>query len=117
MKIRHITTLAERRKRREGMHVKGFTDRPRLSVFRSNKYTYLQIIDDAAGKTLVSASETELKERKGTKTERAVAVAILLAEKAKKANVMAVVFDRGSYRYHGRVKAIAEAVRTAGIQV
>lgn len=96
--------------------IRGTAERPRLTVFRSNTHTYLQVIDDSSGKTLASATEKEVKVE-GTKTVRAVAVAKLLAEKAKKAKIMAVVFDRGSYKYHGRVKAIADALREAGVQV
>lgn len=116
MKILHTKTREQKRKLRVRAKVRGTTVRPRLSVFRSNKYTYLQVIDDTQGKTLVSATESEVK-AEGTKTQRAVAVATLLAKKAQKAGIKAFVFDRGSYKYHGRVKAIADAVREAGVQV
>lgn len=116
MKINHRITAAEKRQTRVRAKLHGTAARPRLSVFRSTKYVYLQAIDDDAAKTLVAASEKEIKSE-GTKTERAIAVAKLLAEKAKKAKIHAVVFDRGSYKYHGRVKAIADAVREAGVQV
>jgi len=93
--------------------------RPRLSVFRSSKHIYAQIIDDAAGKTLAAASSldaalrTELKT--GADVDAATAVGKLVAERAVAAGVTAVVFDRGSYIYHGRVKALAEAAREGGL--
>lgn len=85
--------------------------RPRLSVFRSNTHIYAQIIDDANGKTIAAASDTELKTKPKNKSEAAAAVGKLIAEKAIKAKVNTVVFDRGSYAYQGRVKALAEAAR------
>ncbi|GGG27047.1 50S ribosomal protein L18 [Chelatococcus composti] len=93
--------------------------RPRLSVFRSSKQIYAQIIDDKAGRTLVSAStlEKEMREklRTGATVEAAAAVGKLIAERAVKAGVKDVVFDRGRYIYHGRVKALAEAAREGGL--
>ncbi|NCD00948.1 50S ribosomal protein L18 [bacterium] len=86
----------------------------RLSVFRSNKELFLQIIDDVKGVTLVSASTKELK-KKGTKTEQAFELGKVIAEKAKDKKISKVVFDRGSYRYHGRVKAVAEGAREGGL--
>lgn len=93
--------------------VSGTTERPRLNVYRSNKAIYCQIIDDLKGHTLASASSTGLT---GTKTEQAVAVGKLIAEKAKSAGVESVVFDRGGYLYHGRVKALADGAREGGLQ-
>ncbi len=94
-------------------------DRPRLSVFRSSKHIYAQIIDDAKGYTVVSASsiDTELKGslEKGTDVAAAAVVGKLVAERALKAGVKDVVFDRGGYIYHGRVKALADAAREAGL--
>jgi len=93
--------------------------RPRLSVFRSSKNIYVQIIDDAAGRTLASASSLEKDLRgslkSGADTAAAAAVGKLVAERAKKAGVEKVVFDRGGYIYHGRVKALAEAARESGL--
>jgi len=91
--------------------------RPRLSVFRSDKNIYAQIIDDAQGLTLVSASslEGEKKKAKGSDTDAAARVGKLVAERAKEKGVTDVVFDRGGYLYHGRVKALAEAAREAGL--
>jgi len=93
--------------------------RPRLSVFRSGKHIYAQIIDDAQGVTLAAASslDKDLREalRTGADKEAATAVGKLIAERSKAAGVLAVVFDRGSYMYHGRVKALAEAAREGGL--
>ncbi len=91
------------------------TDRPRLAVFRSATHIYAQIIDDKAGKTLVASSSSELK-AKVAKTDAATAVGSAVAEKAKAKGITKVVFDRGGNRYHGRVKALAEAARAAGLE-
>ena len=115
-KVNHHITRAKKRKLRVRAKLHGTAVRPRLSVFRSSEHTSLQVINDEAGSTLVTVTEKEIKE-KGTKSHRAVAVAKILAEKMKKAKIVAVVFDRGSYQYHGRVKAIADTLREAGIQV
>jgi len=99
---------------------KGGADRPRLSVFRSSKHIYAQIIDDHDGRTLAAAStldEGVLKSGKGgADTGAAEAVGKLVAERAKKAGVEDVVFDRGGYLYHGRVKALADAAREGGLK-
>ncbi len=97
--------------------LKGTSERPRLCVFRSNSQIYAQIIDDTSGKTLVTASSMEktLKEFKGTKTEKSVAVGKLIAEKAKQKGIQSVVFDRSGFLYHGRVKALADAAREGGL--
>ena len=91
--------------------------RPRLAVFRSHKSIYAQIIDDAKGKTLVAANEKSIKwpKKKLTKTEKALAVGEALATKALKKKIKEVVFDRRKYRYHGRVKALAEGARKGGL--
>ncbi len=89
---------------------------PRLTVFRSNKHIYAQIIDDSAGKTLVSISEKEAVTQKANKVEKAKLVGQKLAEKAKAAKVKSVVFDKGAYKYHGRVKALADGAREGGLQ-
>lgn len=93
----------------------GKTDRPRLAVFRSATHIYAQVIDDKAGKTIVAASSLELKE-KGSKADLSVKVGTAIAEKAKAKGITQVVFDRAGYRYHGRVKALAEASRAAGLE-
>ena len=94
-------------------------DRPRLSVFRSERHIYAQVIDDAAGRTLAAASslDRELRPTLKTGADKAAAAAVgkLVAERAKAAGVTAVVFDRGSYLYHGRVKALADAAREGGL--
>ena len=95
--------------------VKGTTERPRLSVFRSSKAIYCQVIDDLKGHTIVAASSRDNGVTAGTKTEQAKAVGQLIAEKAKAAGVATVVFDRGGYLYHGRVKALAEGAREGGL--
>jgi large subunit ribosomal protein L18 len=112
----------DRRKRHERVRrrVYGTPARPRLNVYRSLSHIYAQIIDDSAGRTLVSASsrDKELEEslKTGGNLAAASAVGRLLAERARQANLAAVVFDRGGYRYHGRVKALAEACRAGGLK-
>jgi large subunit ribosomal protein L18 len=110
---------ASRQKRhaRLRLTLSGSAKRPRLVVFRSLNQIYAQVIDDAAGKTLASASSLEsgLRASKGTKTEHAKQVGKLLAERARAAGVKQVVFDRAGFRYHGRVRALADAAREAGL--
>jgi large subunit ribosomal protein L18 len=100
---------------------KSGSGRPRLSVFRSSKHIYAQVIDDAKGHTVASASslEKELKASLKTGADKAAAAAVgkLVAERAKKAGVDKVVFDRGGYRYHGRIKALADGAREAGLNL
>ena len=105
-------------KRRIRKNIFGSTERPRMSVFRSNKQIYAQIIDDNNGTTLASASsrDKELSKAKGTKVEIANLVGKAVAEKAKKAGIEAVAFDRGGNLYHGRVKSLAEGAREAGLK-
>ena len=88
---------------------------PRLTVFRSNQHIWAQIIDDKHGRTLVSASSKSLKLDKGTKTEQATAVGAQIATLAQEKNITKVRFDRGLYRYHGRVKALADGARSKGL--
>jgi len=111
--------LSRRDKIKKGIRkrLSGSAERPRLSVFRSNKGIYAQIIDDVAGTTLVSASSLS-KEfgATGSKGEQSVAVGKLIAEKAKAAGIDTVVFDRNGYLYHGRVKQLAEGAREGGLQ-
>ena len=112
-------TKANRRRRihnRVRKKITGTPARPRLTVFRSNKSIYAQIIDDLSGHTIVSASSLEAAvEKSVNKSEQAKAVGKILAERAVQANISAVVFDRGGYLYHGRVKALAEGAREAGL--
>jgi large subunit ribosomal protein L18 len=113
-------TKNERRlriKRRVRKIVTGTSEQPRLAVFRSNKEIYAQIINDATGTTLVSASSKQKDiKAKGTKTEIAAIVGKAIAEKATKAGIDKIAFDRGGYLYHGRVKALAEAAREGGLK-
>jgi large subunit ribosomal protein L18 len=105
-----------RRHRRVRGKVRGTAERPRLLVFRSNKGIFAQLVDDDAGKTVASASWLSLaKSFKGDKTEQAAEVGKQLAAAAKKAGVESVVFDRGGYLYHGRVKALADGAREGGL--
>jgi large subunit ribosomal protein L18 len=106
-----------RRHRRVRGRVTGTAERPRLVVFRSNRGIEAQLVDDTAGRTLAAASWLGVKKSfKGNKTEQAAEVGKLLAASAKKAGVESVVFDRGGYLYHGRVKALADAAREGGLQ-
>jgi large subunit ribosomal protein L18 len=103
-----------RRHARIRAKVKGTSERPRLSVFRSNKSIYAQIIDDEKGVTLVSSSD--IKESNGSNIERAKKVGKEIAEKAKEKKITKVIFDRGGYLFAGRVKALADAAREAGLK-
>ncbi len=103
--------------RRVRAKIFGTATRPRLSVFRSNKYLYLQLIDDENGKTLVAASTKELTGSKGTKTEEAGQTGRLLAKRALEAGIKTAIFDRRFYKYHGRVKAVTEGARSAGLSI
>ena len=106
-----------RRHTRVRKKVRGEANRPRLAVFRSNKHIVAQVIDDRAGRTLAAASslETDLRQGSGNK-ESAAKVGKLVAERAKAAGVSTVVFDRGGFLYHGRVAALADAAREAGLE-
>jgi large subunit ribosomal protein L18 len=111
-------TARERRRRRHltiRKRVTGTAARPRLNVFRSSAHLYVQLIDDERGHTLASASTLEAKPA-GTKVEQARAVGRLAAERARVAGVQRVVFDRGGYLYHGRVRAVAEGAREGGLE-
>ena len=105
-----------RRRRRVRAKIRGTAERPRLSVFRSNRGIEAQVVDDLEGKTLAAASWLNLKSFKGSKTEQAAEVGKLLAQNAKGAGVETVIFDRGGYLYHGRVKALADAAREGGLK-
>jgi large subunit ribosomal protein L18 len=104
-----------RRHNRVRAVVHGTSARPRLSVYRSNQSIYAQLIDDSSKKTLLAAHSREAKKAAKTKITQAAEVGRIIAEKAKKQNISTVVFDRGGYRYHGRVKAMAEAAREQGL--
>lgn len=98
--------------------ISGTQERPRLSVYRSNKQIYVQVIDDLNGNTLAAASSAEstINDQKATKIEKAKMVGTLIAEKAKSAGITEVIFDRGGYLYHGRVKSLAEGAREGGLK-
>ena len=105
-----------RRHKRVRGKVNGTAERPRLVVSRSNRGIVAQLVDDMDGKTLAAASWLQLKSFKGKKSEQAAEVGKLLAQNAKQAGIEVVVFDRGGYLYHGRVKALAEAAREGGLK-
>jgi large subunit ribosomal protein L18 len=112
-------TKSDRRQRiryRIRKTISGTATNPRLSVFRSNKEIYAQLIDDVNGVTLLAASSREKEVGKGTNVEVATAVGKLVAEKALKAGIEVVTFDRGGYLYHGRIQSLAEGARAAGLK-
>lgn len=112
-----MVTKQERRnkiKTRIRGKVSGTAERPRMTVFRSNKQIYVQLVDDSEGKTLASASSKRIEE--GTKTEVAAKVGQAIAEKALAAGITEVVFDRNGYLFHGRVKSLADAARNGGLK-
>ena len=110
---------ALRRKRHERLRLRiaGSPERPRLSIFRSAKYIYAQVIDDADGRTVASASSREAGIGGGGKVDAARSVGRAIAERAKAAGVKTVVLDRGGYRYHGRVRSLAEGAREGGLDL
>ena len=110
------TDQRAKRHRRVRKKVTGTADRPRLAVFRSNRHTYAQLIDDFAGRTLVAAS-TLTASNGGDPKEQAKAVGKAVAEAAKEAGITRVTFDRGGFRYHGRVRAVAEGAREGGLEL
>jgi len=119
-----MTTTASRGAARQKRHerirlsVEGGPSRPRLAVFRSLKHIYAQVIDDQAGRTLAAASDldVDLRGSDGTKSEGAARVGQLIAQRARSAGVERVVFDRAGFRYHGRIKSLADAARAAGLE-
>ncbi|MDQ6816665.1 MAG: 50S ribosomal protein L18 [Actinomycetota bacterium] len=106
-----------RRRRRVRAKIRGSAERPRVSVFRSNRGIFTQLIDDDAGRTLAAASWTEADLRKLSPMDQSRRVGALLAERAKAAGIERAVFDRGGYKYHGRVKALADGAREAGLRL
>lgn len=121
-----MTTIAKKRRegrlrrhRRVRKKVHGTAARPRLAVYRSNRHLSVQLIDDDSGRTIVSASSLEAdfrKQQAGGNIAAATAIGTLIAERAKKAGITSVVFDRGGFLYHGRIAAIADAARAAGLE-
>ena len=116
--IRKESTNKARVRRHEKVRktISGTKECPRLNVFRSNNGIYVQVIDDVTGTTLASSSNLELKIKNGSNIEAAKAVGKDIAEKCKKLKIKKVVFDRGGYQYHGRVSALADAAREAGLE-
>jgi large subunit ribosomal protein L18 len=114
-----VQRLRKRRHKRVRKKVAGTPERPRLAVFRSNRHMVAQVIDDVAGRTLAAASTVEPALRAGPTGNRDAAAAVgrLIAARATEAGVTRVVFDRGGFRYHGRVAAVAEAARNAGLEL
>jgi len=106
-----------KRRRRVRAKVRGSAERPRISVFRSNRGIFAQLIDDDAGRTLAAVSWTEADLRSLKPAEQATRAGALLAQRAKDAGVEKAVFDRGGYKYHGRVKAFADGAREAGLEL
>jgi large subunit ribosomal protein L18 len=117
MKLQKRVTLQKDRRQYRVRNRLRTGDRPRLSVFRSNKHIYAQIIDDKAGRTLVSAStaEADQKPEGGSSVAAATEIGKRVAERALQQGIQQVAFDRGSYRYHGRIQALADAAREAGL--
>jgi large subunit ribosomal protein L18 len=119
-KIKSKEDARNRRKKRIRRRVRGTAEKPRLAVFRSLNHIYAQAIDDASGRTLLSASslETDIKAKEGKTGNKSAAklVGELVAQKCKEKGIESVVFDRSGYLYHGRVKALAEAARAAGLK-
>ena len=108
-----------RRHKKIRAKIKGTKNRPRLSIYRSLKHIYVQLIDDEKGHTLVSISDFELKKtgkKKGKKVEIAEEIGKLLGQKAQKAKIKKVVFDRGGFKYHGQIKALAKGARESGLE-
>jgi large subunit ribosomal protein L18 len=116
--VSQLTTRERRARRHKRVRkdVFGTAERPRLVVFRSNRGIAAQLVDDVEGKTLAAASWLEKRGAKGSKTDQAAEVGKLLAANAKKAGIQRVVFDRGGYLYHGRVKALADGAREGGLE-
>jgi large subunit ribosomal protein L18 len=117
MPVLTVREARARRHRRVRRRIFGTAERPRLVVFRSNRGIQAQLVDDVEAKTLAAANHTQLKKTfKGTKSEQSAEVGKLLAASAQKAGIETVVFDRGGYLYHGRVKALADAAREGGLK-
>ena len=117
MQVKHNTTRKQRRALRVRGKLFGTSTKPRVSVHRTNKHIYVQAIDDGKRTTLASANDKQVKKAKVKQTAQAELVGKLLAKKLKAKKIKQVVFDRGAFRYHGRVKAIAEALRAEGVKL
>lgn len=114
---RYYQQLAAKRERRVRAKLHGTAKRPRLNIFRSNQHTYLQVIDDDKGVTLAAVNTLQVDKEKGTKTQRAISLTTRLMKQLTDKKIKALVLDRGSYRYHGRIKAIADTLREGKIEV
>lgn len=121
MKVTHNQTIAEKRAIRVRAKLHGTEARPRFSVFKSNNHLYFQAINDDAGHTMLALNDAQKDIKVKVKGKKALEGALIMAEhvaeKMKKANILTVIFDRGPYRYHGRIKAIADVLRKNGITV
>ena len=116
MAVTQRNEARQQRHRRVRTRIAGTADRPRLAVYRSLSQIYAQVIDDRTGRTLAAASSLDAKDSTTKKADAAKAVGAKIAEKAKAAGIDEVIFDRGGYRYHGRVKALADAARSKGLR-
>jgi len=116
MKNIKITRALRRQKRTRG-NMFGTAEMPRLSVFRSNRSIYAQLIDDSTSKTMLGVNEKQLVDHKGTKSEKSKALGVHLAKLALEKDIKKAIFDRGSYQYHGRVAAFAQGVREGGLLI
>lgn len=112
-----LNKIKLRRKKRTRAKIYGTAEKPRFSVFRSNQYAYVQLIDDQKGKTIISASIRELKKKNDDKINQAKEVGKLIAERAAAKGIKKAIFDRGRYKYHGIVKSIAEGAKEGGLQL
>jgi len=118
-KEKTLQRVRQQRARRTRARISGSAERPRLSVFRSNRWMYVQLIDDRAHKTIASASTRELPKeaKKKKKTEQALLIGELLAQRAKEKGIKSAVFDRGSNKFHGRVQAFADGAKQGGLKI
>ena len=116
MAVTERNVARQRRHRRVRARIAGTADRPRLAVYRSLSQIYAQVIDDRTGRTLAAASSLDAKDSKAKRSDAAASVGAKIAEKAKAAGIEEVIFARGGYRYHGRVKALADAARSNGLR-
>jgi len=109
----------QRRHRRVRARIIGTSERPRISVFKSSKHLFVQFIDDKTGKTIISSKVISAKKSKikGTKTDKAAKIGEMLAEKAKEGGIKEAIFDRGGFKFHGRIKAVADGLRRGGIKL
>lgn len=115
-KLKIKQQMKANRQKRVRAKISGTTKRPRLNVYRSLKHIFAQLIDDSVGKTIVSASDSEIKAKKGKKIDKAKEVGLLIAKKALDKKIDQAVFDRAGSKYHGRIKAVADGAREGGLK-